>query len=301
MSDLRKDPLADPNGKYTKTDQVIGSFHDYVCYVALEQQTLVQVFWYEFVNDGMTIEEQTTAYERLTKAKSITSPNLMNILSVWMTTSPPRFVVITEALTAPFISEYLKSIEIVPTLKSAIKWFKSLVLAVREIHHSPLNITHGNISTSMALIKPSTGTVKLRLPLTELSGRKIPPSSLDFDEFKSPERLRGIISQANDIWALGIVFLELLTGEPAYEEYSTPNQLIDAIYNHTPPKSLETVKFKPAHDLIEKCLQPEMFRIKIDDLVKSEIFLDEQQSVQSLPADVDFAAHTIVVHDPPNK
>jgi len=271
MSDSNNHTL-DPTGRFIRTTQVISSFHDYVCYLGLEKDSLVQVFWYEFMNENLTEEDQSSALVLLENAMNISSPYIMNILSVWKSSSPPRFYVVTEALQAPFLSDYIRSLESLPNPKAVIKWFKSLALAVQALHTSAHKIIHGSISTNAVFFKTASGILKLRMPLTTLSKRAISRHILDFDVYKAPERIRGMISETNDIWSLGIVLLELLTNRPAYEECRTPIDLIEKITSYKLPESLSTITNKAAADLIRECLQPELFRIKIEGILQNDIF-----------------------------
>ena len=264
-----------PNFKYKKTNQILASYNDFVCYYAIEKETLVQVFWYEFVNDTLKPEEQINAFKVLNQVKSIQSPYLMNILDVGMIKSPPRFIVITEGIEGPFLSDYLKQIVAHPPPKIIMKWFKTLVNAVSSLHLSPLEIVHGNITPSIVFINPSNGFLKLRMPFSGLSGRLKTKFSVDFDVYKAPERLRGIISPSNDIWSLGILLLELLTHKPAYEEYNNPIDLFDAIVAYVQPLSLKEISNIKLKNLIEECLKPEMFRLKMSELLNSNFLTDE--------------------------
>ncbi|OHT06671.1 protein kinase [Tritrichomonas foetus] len=275
--------IKDPNGRFVRMNQVQASYHDYVCYLAVEQSTGIQVYWYEFINDKLSDEEIEAAFQKLTNASKISCPTLLNILALWKTSIPPRFVVITEAAQSPSLTEYMRSIDTRPTTRNLLKWFKNLTTAVKSLHKQ--NIRHGSISLSYVFIKPGTGSVKLRLPLTGLSGRVISASSIDIDAYNSPERLRGVKTLSNDIWSLGIALLELLTGETPYDEMRTPHELFVAVLNNKMPKSLSTIdNISPlAKDLIEKCLQLETFRIDIDELLAHRVFeeLDQPQQQQS--------------------
>lgn len=257
----------DPSGKFIKINQVHASYHDFVCYLAYEQATGLQVFWYEFLNENLSPEKRQSAFQRLSQVKNISSQYILNILDVWQTNNPPRFVVITEATQNPSLSEYMKTI-VKPPVPKVIKWFKQIALSVQALHKSPQQIVHGRLSMNTITLKASTGAIKVRLSLTDISNRTISPSSLNIDIYKAPERIRGVISPANDIWSLGIILTELLgNGVRPYDECQTPFDLIRAISQHKHPDSLAAIKGTPAFDLISKCLQPEMFRISIDEVL----------------------------------
>ena len=265
----------DPSGKFTRMNQIHASFHDFVCYLAYEQATGIQVFWFEFLNENLTPQEIEQSFQNLNQIKSISSPYILNVLDVWKTTTPPRFIVITEAIQGPFLCDYVKTLNPVPT-RSILKWFKQIALAVQALHKSQYHFAHGQLTMKNIILKTTTGSIKLRLYLTVISCRHISSSTLSVDIYKSPERLNGVISPATDIWSLGIILLELLGDGRPYDECLTPIDLVNSISQHKLPKSIESVRKKnpAAEDLICKCLQPEMFRINIDQLLAHPLLQD---------------------------
>jgi serine/threonine protein kinase len=255
--------------RFTRLKDVYASYHDYVCYLGLERDTGVQVFWYEFVNEGMSLESQQQIFRSLIEAKQITSPSILKILDVFLEEVPPRFIVITEATQAPSISDYLHTVQSPPALRALLKWFRLLCQAVQALHHA--NVVHGAITPYCTFLKTSAGTVKLRLPLTRLSCRLIPPSDIDLDGYKAPETLHGVITKATDIWALGVILLELVTGTQAYSELKTPFELIRALKESRQPASLATVEPPELCALIRSCLGPPDARPTVDDLLRDEL------------------------------
>jgi serine/threonine protein kinase len=120
-------------------------------------------------------------------------------------------------------------------------------------------------------IKPAAGTLKLRLPLTRLSGRLIPPSDIDLDRYKAPETLQGIVSKETDIWALGIILLQLVTGSAPFGELKTPFELIRALSAFQLPESLGSVEPPELSELIRSCLGQADRRPTVDDLLNHEL------------------------------
>lgn len=267
----------DPNGRFVRMDQVKGSYNDYVCYLGVEQSTGIQVYWYEFMNDKLPEKDRDEAFQNLSKAKNIPCPILLNILDLWKTSVPPKFIVITEAAQSLSLVEYMRTIDSRPSKRNLLKWFKNLATAVSALHH--LNIRHGSLSLNKVFIKPGTGVVKLRLPLTTLSGRVTSPSSITLEKYNAPERLKGKKSLSNDIWALGIILIELLTGEEPYKETKTPQELFAALVNNKAPDLINSIDSASARDLISKCLQPDSFRITIDEVLAHPVFSEIDQAV----------------------
>ncbi|KAK8884809.1 hypothetical protein M9Y10_043929 [Tritrichomonas musculus] len=276
----------DPNERFVKMNQVKASYHDFVCYLGVEQSNGIQVYWYEFINDKLTEKERDESFQNLSKVKNIHCPIILNIIDLWKTSLPQAFVVITEAAQFPSLPEYMRMIDSRPSQKNLIKWFKNLATGVQALHH--LNIWHGSLSLSKVFIKPGAGTVKLSLPLSTLSGRKTAPSSINLEVYNAPERLRGIKALSNDIWSLGIILIELFTGEEPYNEAETPEDLFNAIVQCKPPRSIDKVESPLARDLINKCLTEQSSRINIDMLLSHNVFKATDQTSeysQQIPLD----------------
>lgn len=264
--------------KFVRMDQVFSSYHDYVCYYGFEEDSGLQVFWYEFINDNMPSAEVEKGFNQLKNATKVNSPYLLNILSVWQSSVPARFYVITETTQAPSLFDYIIQIGSSPLPRTLIKWFRLLCLAVKSLHNN--NIAHGTINLRNIYIKTSTGSLKLRLPLTVLSNRAIPNSSININQYTSPERLNGIIEPCIDIWSLGICLLELLTQLPAYAECQNPQELVSTICAFKLPQSLNLVQNKIANDLIKSCLSPAKLRPNINQILESSIFSEVPQAPQ---------------------
>lgn len=118
-----------------------------------------------------------------------------------------------------------------PPLAQALIWFTEIVEAVGAIHQAGL--LHRDLKISNILLK-GDGT----LALTDYGIEKsllIDIGCLDEDEiyctpyYVSPERVTGnCCTQASDIYSLGVIFYELLTGEKPFDSAS----LVDLMKMH---------------------------------------------------------------------
>lgn len=260
--------------KFTRQNQVHASYHQYVCYLGIEKSTGNRVFWFECYNDKLSIEQQQISFKNLNEAKSIKHSNLLKILGVYMTLSPPRFFIITESTHSPTLSDYLQTLGSPPSTKTILKWFKSICQVIQVIHHSPLNFVYGNFSLNMVYYRSADGSIKIRMPLTYLSNRIIPKCSLKLSPYQSPERIQGVISKANDIWSVGIALLEIATQTAPYSNLNNPFELLIALSNNQMPDQLNNVSNPEIATLIRLCLAPVKERADIDMILNHPILDD---------------------------
>jgi WNK lysine deficient protein kinase len=224
---------------------------------------------YEFINDCLSPEQQDFFFKQLSDAQSIQSRFLLRIQSVTFQAAPPRFIVVTEAMQGPPLSEYLHGMKNPLPLCTCLKWFHSLCDAVQALHDA--NVVHGGISLRTAFLIQRTGIVKLKMPLTMLSGRPSPSCAIDLNQYTAPETLRGVRSRANDIWSLAITLLEMVTNQSAYAECRNASMLTAALVEYRKPEALKLVQDRQVADFLEACLAPEDVRPTIAEVLNHPI------------------------------
>lgn len=242
--------------RFSALETVYASYHDCVCYIGLDSTNGTQIFWYDFINSGISVEQQEARYNQLLSAKSVSSKLLLQILEVRR--EPGHTILVTEGTSAVNLHDYLKTS---PQLqKTLMRWFRMICLAIDTLHHA--NITHGTLSLRMCYIHTSSGAFKLRRGFTRM--HRTAPCVYDIGPYTAPEQLADRETKASDIWALGIILLELVTRQTPYREYRTPGELITAIKTGQLPASLAEVQDMAVRDLILQCLRPTAQRPTIE-------------------------------------
>ena len=159
-----------------------------------------------------------------------------------------------------------------PPLAQALIWFAEIVEAVGAIHQAGL--LHRDLKISNILLKDD-GT----LALTDYGIEKsllIDIGCLDEDEiyctpyYVSPERVTGnCCTKASDIYSLGIIFYELLTGEKPFDSVS----LVDLMKMHI---------LAPVPSLPENLLQYQSLLEKLLAKCPDQRFENTEQVLESL-------------------
>ena len=190
-------------------------------------------------------------------AASISHPNIAHIYETGEFESQPFLAM--EYVEGKTLRELL-SVEKKLSATSAVEIAAQIVSALAAAHRA--GITHRDIKPENVMMHPD-GYVKV----LDFGIAKISVGSDDFSEnegvsnaaenltghgdligtvrYMSPEQLTGEkIDERTDIWSLGVVFYEMLTGTPPFEG-NDKSELIAAILEKEPPETVN-LKFSPA-------------------------------------------------------
>lgn len=215
----------------------------------LDRDVAIKVLNYDFANE----EELKRRFQReALSATSLTHPNIVNIYDVG-----------EEGELHYLVMEYVKGLTLKRYIhengplapERAIPIMLQLVAAISNAHHN--GIIHRDIKPQNILMDEE-GTVKITdfgiaMALTATSHTKT-NSVLGTVHYLSPEQARGgMATKKSDIYSLGIVFYELLTGKLPFSAESAVAIALKHLQEETPsvraefpavPQSVENIILK---------------------------------------------------------
>lgn len=209
-------------------------------------------------------------------AASLNHPNIMSIYEIGEHESSVFMVMeFVEGETLKSYVSNLKTSSGIPYLK-AIDWLITIAKGLKVAHDN--NIIHRDIKSENIMVSPGEQLKIMDFGLAKLkgsSGMTKTGTSLGTLAYMAPEQAQGLSAdQRSDIWSLGVVFYEMLTGEPLFKaEHEAA--LLYLIVNEEPPLP-STMDLKIPHqvDMIVKRMlakQPDKRFQDMDEVIKTLI------------------------------
>jgi len=240
------------NGRYKVIDMIGGGgmanvylAHDMI----LDRDVAVKMLRLDFVND----EEFIRRFHREAQsATSLTHPNIVTIYDVGEEGS--IYYIVMEYVEGYTLKQYIQKHSPVP-VETAIEMMKQLTSAITHAHQN--NIVHRDIKPHNILvdklgnIKITDFGIAMALSATSITQTN---SVLGSVHYLSPEQARGgMANKKSDIYSLGIVMFELLTGRLPFSGESAVSIALKHLQSETPsvrrwneaiPQSVENVVLK---------------------------------------------------------
>jgi serine/threonine protein kinase len=210
------------------------SAHD----LELDRDVAIKLLPNEFVVD----EDRRGRFKQ--EARVVSALNHPNIITIYeIGESEYGSFLATEFVEGKTLREVMKSESI--TLPRILRIIEQAANALVAAHAA--NIVHRDIKPENIMVR-SDSIVKvldfgLAKPVMQLgtidqttSNKTIPGTVMGSARYMSPEQARGReVDERTDVWSLGVVLYELLTGRPPFEGESTADTLAAVIYHEPAP------------------------------------------------------------------
>ena len=207
-------------------------------------------------------------------AAALNHPNIMNIYEI--DEHDKSVFMVMEFVEGQTLKSYiskLKSGSGIPFMKAA-EWMTIIANGLKAAHDK--NIVHRDIKSENIMIAPGDKLKIMDFGLAKLKGSTgltKTGTSLGTLSYMSPEQAQGLSAdQRSDIWSLGVVFYEMLTGETLFKAEHEAALLYLIVNEEPPAPSLLDRKIPhPVDNIVKRMLakDPNKRFQNLDELISS--------------------------------
>lgn len=242
--------------------------------------------WNEFYLEGSTESGRKALFRFFVDVGPISHPNFINFFRAWYDKSRNVFVYITEQFTSKTLQKYVWEITKAPPSKAVLgNWIGQIIDGLEQINNKYM---HGGVRCDNIFIDGSDGVVKIGPPNLEMLAFGTQP------ELSAPEFQISKMEPKCDVWALGIMIVELMTNHKPYEEYDTLEAKRNAILKHIMPQAISDVSDPVIADFVETCLLPFQQRPSMSQLREHLLISDFNSNIERSFGSLDFQEKQIM-------
>ncbi len=272
----------DPSERYGRFDEELGRGACKIVYKAFDTQEGREVAWNKvdlrsfaggLGDGGIDNEEHDRILAEIRVLRALKHKNIMSFYKWWYNEKKGQVNFISEMFASGTLRQYRKRHRHLgdDVLKH---WGWQILSGLVYLHgHNP-PIVHRDLKCDNIFINGADGVVKIGdLGLaTMLHGRTAPQSVLGTPEFMAPELYDEFYDDRVDVYAFGMVMLELATLEYPYSECSNAAQIYRKVSLGVRPAGLQKVSCRELADFINTCIAPLEQRPRSRQLLKHPYF-----------------------------
>ncbi len=258
----------------------MGSFK--TVYMAFDREAGTQLAWNQIVlNHNMGAEEFKRIYKEISILKQISHPNIIRLFDSWIDEEHGNLIFITEAMTSGTLSQFRKRLPVV-SLGVVQSWAKQLLSGLDYLHTRNPVIIHRDMKSNNIFMDATSDANRVKigdlgLATLYMDGKRTEQMSvIGTPEYMAPEFYTESYNQLVDIWAFGLVMLEMVSNKvPYYECNGATAQIFLKVSRGVLPGSFAELRPGLMRDFIAACLLPASVRPSAAQLLQAPFVLQK--------------------------
>lgn len=210
------------------------------------------VAWSEVLTADMDEEERGKVHREAELLKQLSHPCLLDCFAVWHTDT--KLVIITELKKAGDLQEFTRSNR--PKLKVIKRWLRDVLEGLVYLHSQSPPVAHRDIKAQNIFYDSAKG----QLCIGDLGlAAQLPPGSSQrvkftgTPQFMAPELFGLKYDERVDVYAVGMLALQLVTGRLPYCECDNEAHVFGKVSKQQLPEAWEHIKYPSIREFIKDC------------------------------------------------
>eukprot|EP00808_Paulinella_micropora_P000266 g74725.t1 len=260
-----------PDGRFERRNERIQKFAHKRVYKAFDLFQGVETSWVIIDLNGVSSTERSRLENECRRLTQIHNRYILGVVSSWVDKEQEKLCVITEHTTSGSLKSYVDGISRLK-LKIVKKWARQILEGLAFLHSQKPPIVHRDLKLDNIYINSNTGEIRIGdFGLAACICRGNEKTVMGSPEFMAPELFESeCFTPGADIYAFGMVMLELVTKQYPYAECHSATQVWRRVSRGIKPRALSLID--PAdfetRAFIEFCLRPQDTRPTADDLLR---------------------------------
>ena len=244
-----------PGGRYVRFMEKLGSGASKDVYRAYDTTEGIEVAWNVVNLAGVPKSERNRIVNEVRLLERLHHHNIISFHGSWVNRERQEVHFVTEILSSGTLKSFIDKVQVI-RWKIAKRWARQILAGLAYLHEQDPPVIHRDLKCDNVFINGTSGDLRigdLGLSTVHRHGKVL--SVLGTPEFMAPDLYEeSCYDEKVDIYAFGMVMLEIFTKDIPYRECANPAQIYRKVMRGDPPDSLSRVRSKEARDFITLCL-----------------------------------------------
>ncbi|KAI9004037.1 hypothetical protein BC832DRAFT_558344 [Gaertneriomyces semiglobifer] len=248
----------DPTGRFERYAKCLGQGAYKNVYMAFDTEEGVEVAWNQFRIDHLFKNHANRICSEIRILESLRNDHIINLFASWTAKKDGKDSVffITELMTSGTLKAYIRKTKGPVKPKVLKSWCRQILSGLRYLHSRSPPIIHRDLKCENIFINGNNGQAKIGdLGLAVVKRSDHVSSVLGTPEFMAPELYDERYDEKVDIYAFGMVVLEIVTKEYPYSECDNQAQIYKKVTSGIKPAAVGRVSDAEVRGFIEHCIE----------------------------------------------
>ncbi|KAJ3006843.1 Serine/threonine-protein kinase wnk3 [Thoreauomyces humboldtii] len=277
----------DPSGRFERYVKCLGKGAYKDVFKGFDTEEGMEVAWNQLRVDHLQKREAQRILGEIQILQSLRNDHIINLYHSWIAKGrdgKEKVYFITELMMSGTLKNYIRKTKGAVKPKVLRNWCRQILSGLDYLHTRQPPIIHRDLKCDNIFINGNNGQAKIGdLGLAVVRHRDHVSSVLGTPEFMAPELYDENYNEKVDIYAFGMMVLEIATKEYPYSECTNQAQIYKKVSSGIKPAALSKIADDETRQFIDHCIQfnPRQ-RPTAGELLRHPFLLAIQQSASSL-------------------